>query len=166
MIRKGLVGLTAFMLLWMTFGPALISLDAAQLEAAEAEAHRECVAAQPLWAIGHRSQRAAECTAARVRDLRARKVTVPASVMHKHADFLGVRLTHHLGAATWMIAGLAQFGLPRDSLAARQRHRRVGFLYLISVLLLTIGFLQICWHDLLADRDFRAFFPHDFDVNY
>ncbi|KAG8466722.1 hypothetical protein KFE25_008101 [Diacronema lutheri] len=148
--------LSAFKLGWLVVAPIFLAAEQRRSDAAEADLRRVCRARQPPWALWRRERLAAECSARALAELRGTQSFPPPSLVLKHQDFPSVLSTHHLGAAVWCGAGIAQFALRRNSAAERQRHRLVGRLHLLGVALLTAGFVQICRHDLHFDRDFRA----------
>jgi len=124
----------------------------------EAELWSACEAKQSFWALWRNTELVKECYTEALRELRATQSFPPAIIL-KHYAHLDVISTHHVGALLWTAAGIAQFKLARSSTHERQRHRFVGRLYMLAVVLLTIGFLRIDKHDLHADNDFRTAYP-------
>jgi len=146
------------MILWIFSTPIHMASEQRKSEEEEAELLRVCEAQQPIWALWRRNEFVNECYAEALWQLRATQSFPPAIVL-KHYLHLDVISTHHIGAFLWTAAGIAQFGLARSSSLERQRHRFVGRLYMLAVVLLTVGFLRIDKHDLHADNDFRAAYP-------
>lgn len=149
------------MLVWLIATPLLMRREQRENDAAEAELWRACAARQPFWALWRRRRLAQGCYTRALARLRATQPFPPPSLTLKHFAHLDVVSTHHVGAAIWTAAGMAQFGLSRSGPADRRRHRLVGRLYMLAVALLTVGFLRIDTHDLHFDNDFRAAFPGD-----
>mmetsp|Transcript_24039 Transcript_24039/g.65025 ORF Transcript_24039/g.65025 Transcript_24039/m.65025 type:complete len:282 (+) Transcript_24039:45-890(+) len=145
LVQAGYVLLSVFMLVWLVGMPFFAAIGEDKMRAAEAA----------IRASNRRTKVAEKAVMA----MRADKVFVPFTIVTKHFKHFSVRATHHLGAGIWTLCGLAQFGLPRETQAARTRHRVVGWLYMLSVVLLTVGFVLILAKDLHADNDFRAAFP-------
>ena len=149
------------MFAFMVFLPPVMKALAGEIRAAEAMFRKQCSAEQSQWPPWSHGRRVKECVEHMVATKVAREVIVPFDVTLKHFRYPGILSTHHLGAFLWLSAGLAQFGLSRAGPAERRRHRLVGYIFLLSAILIAVGFIQIVWHNLFAAYDYHALFPHE-----